>query len=84
MIKISCKLLQTKKSFIPLIQGIRSWIVKLSHLLHNHDVMAAQLGKSDSHSNLNPFYCCDMLSVAANYSNARSVKLKWRLVAYFE
>lgn len=55
-----------KKSFIPLIGDIRSLIVRLSHLLHNHDVIGEQLGKSDSNSNCSPLHCYDMLSVPAS------------------
>lgn len=54
-----------KGSFIPLILDIRRRIVRFSHLLHNHDVMAAQLGKSDSYSNCRPLYCLCTLSIPA-------------------
>lgn len=49
-------MIQTKESFIAVTGGFRRWIVMLSHLLHNHDVTAEQLGKSDSHANINPLY----------------------------
>lgn len=69
MVRISC----WKKSFIPLISDIRSWIVRLSHLLHNHDVTALQLGNSDSHSNCSRLYCYDMLSVPAMTFKCKSL-----------
>lgn len=54
MVTIRCSLFSTKQSFIPLFWNVRGGIGRLSHLLHNHGVMAAQLGKSDSRSNIWP------------------------------